>query len=107
MNMNDLSIILSDYSMDWPCFECLPVRSKAFQKLSYKRWALDALWEELTNKAFPRDDCPLDELIFVTREFSKKMTKYSYTNKKTKDIFVCAQDVATDVLDILRSMKGE
>lgn len=93
--------------MDWQCVEHLPVRSKAFRKASYKRWALDALWEELTNKAFPRDDCPIDELIFITREFSRRMAKYSYADKKTKDIFVCAQDVATDVLDILRSMKGE
>ena len=106
MKMDDLALVLSDYSFDWQC-ACWSTRSKDFRKTSYKNWALDILWEEFTVKVFPKESCPIDELIAITNNFSRKVTKYAYANKKSKEIFVCAQDVATDVLDILRSMKGE
>nr|DAR15038.1 MAG TPA: restriction endonuclease [Caudoviricetes sp.] len=107
MKMDELALVLADYSFDWQFVSCFPTRSKEFRKTSYKKWALDILWEEFTVKAFPNESCPIDELIAIANNFSRKMTKYSYANKKSKEIFVCAQDVATDVLDILRSMKGE
>ena len=105
MDMYTLSLIFSDYIMDCSN-EYLPSKSNAFQRVSYKRWAADALQTEICKKIFPRESCPIVEVESIVREFANRMAKYSYRNKKTKVIFVAAQEVGTDISDILRSMEG-
>ena len=59
---------------------------------------------EIAIKVFPNDYCPISEIIPIVSEFSKRMKVFAYKDKKAKIIFVTAQNVATDILDILRSM---
>ncbi len=105
MDMYTLSLIFSDYIMDCSN-EYLSPKSNAFKRISYKRWAADVLQTEICKKIFPRESCPIAEVESIVKEFAVMMAKYSYRNKKTRIIFVAAQDVATDILDILRSMEG-
>ena len=100
-----LSLIFSDYIMDCSN-EYLRTGSNAFKRVSYKRWAVDELETEIFNKMYPREECPLAEVEDIVRSFVSRMTKYSYKNKKTRLIFATAQDVGSDILDILRSMEG-
>ena len=106
IDIYDLQLILSDYILDCENFY-LSTRTKKFEKLSYKKWAVDTLLNEIYILAYPRDKCPEIEIENIVRDFSDKMIAYSYKNKKASIIFKTAQDVATDILDILRSMKGD
>lgn len=96
-----LSLIFSDYVMDCSN-EYMPPKSGAFKRTSYKKWAVDKLQTEIFNKMYPRQECPLAEVESIIKDFASRMTKFSYKNKKTRLIFTTAQDVATDMLDILR-----
>lgn len=96
-----LSLIFSDYIMDCSN-DYLPTKSKAFRRISYKKWAVDALQTEIYKKIFPRQECPLAEVEDIVRDFAIRMMKYSYKSRKTQLIFATAKDVAKDILDILR-----
>ncbi len=106
IDIYDLQLIFSDYIMDCNNFY-LSTRAKKFEKLSYKKWAVDTIFNEIYVLAYPRNKCPEIEIEKIVEDFAKRMAAYSYRNKKSSIIFVSAFDVAIDILDILRSMKGD
>lgn len=105
MDMYALSLIFSDYVMDCSN-KHLSVRSNAFKQISFKCWAADALQIEICKKIFPRETCQITEIENIIKEFEARMIKYSYKSKKNRLAFVVAQDVATDILDILKSIES-
>lgn len=98
--MNEEAIlVVQEYMLDlfvpgrnWPEYE--------LQKRSYERWAAKEILECLKSE-------PNRHPIVVVREFARKTRKYAemdHNDKNDRIIFEVANNVAMDILDILRAM---
>lgn len=105
MSIEQFKLILCDmYKMDvWipPYFKW----KTEFRKASYSIWAVDELERYVTDRLYPRKSGTVDELIKLTSEFVNKTRVYSKISPKTKVTFSIAQNIATDVLELLHAMK--
>lgn len=105
MSIEQFKLILCDmYQMDvWfpPFFKW----KTEFRKTSYSIWAVDELERYVTDRLYPRKNGTIDEFIRFTSEFINKTRAYSKINPKTNVTFSIAQNIATDVLELLHAMK--
>lgn len=111
MDLYSLRLILYDtYQMDIYMPPPYWKYKKDFAKQSYKYWAIDELCDYIESK-FPEGDTsviPIEDLIHYAAEFQGLMNWFDYFQKDREtqyDMFSIAQDVTTDVLDLLRALK--
>lgn len=98
-------VMLSDvFELDmW--FPEYSIRNPEFEKSSYSVWALKELTEYVSQKVYPRKEVAVDEIIVLTNEFRNKMRRYAQIRQDNNFMFVVAQDILSDVLDVLRATK--
>ena len=115
MTIEDLSLILYDtYQMD-VYFPKRSILNREFEESSYSVWIIDELKDYISKSIYPRKSASLDEYIQLTTELQRKMSRYSRIRpnhkmlKQQADssnfIFIVADTVLGDVLDLLNSMK--
>ena len=56
-------------------------------------------------KVYPRKEVAVDEITVLTNEFRNKMRRYAQIRQDNNFMFVVAQDILSDVLDVLRATK--
>ena len=105
MSIEELKLMLSDvFELDmW--FPEYSIRNPEFEKSSYSVWALKELTEYVSQKVYPRKEVAVDEIIVITNEFRNKMRRYAQIRQDNNFMFVVAQDILSDVLDVLRATK--
>ena len=105
MSIEELKLMLSDaFELDmW--FPDYSIRNREFEKSSYSVWALQELTEYVSQKICPRKEAAVDEIIVFTNEFRNKMRRYAQIRQDNNFMFVVAQDILSDVLDVLRATK--
>ena len=98
MSIEELKLMLSDvFELDmW--FPEYSIRNREFEKSSYSVWTLQEL-------IYPRKEAAVDEIIVLTNEFRNKMRQYAQIRPDNNLMFVVAQDILSDVLDVLRATK--
>ena len=103
MSIEELKLMLSDvFELDmW--FPEYSIRNREFEKSSYSVWALKELTEYVSQKVYPRKEVAVDEIIVLTNEFRNKMRRYAQIRQDNNFMFVVAQDILSDVLDVLRA----
>lgn len=105
MSIEELKLMLSDvFELDmW--FPEYSIRNQKFERSSYSVWALQELTEYVSQKIYPRKEAAVDEIIVFTNEFRNKMRRYAQIRQDNNFMFVVAQDILSDVLDVLRATK--
>ena len=105
MSIEELKLMLSDvFELDmW--FPDYSIRNQEFEKASYSVWALRELTEYVTQKIYPRKEAAVDEIIVLTNEFRNKMRRYAQIRPDNNLMFTVAQDILSDVLEVLRAAK--
>ena len=105
MSIEELKLMLSDvFELDmW--FPDYSIRNREFEKSSYSVWTLQELTEYVSQKICPRKEAAVDEIIVLTNEFRNKMRQYAQIGSDNNFMFVVAQDILSDVLDVLRATK--
>ena len=105
MSIEELSLMLYDtFQMDvW--FPSYSILNKEFERSSYSVWAIDELVEYVTKRLAPRKESSISDIVQITTEFQKKIIEYSQINPNNNLMFSVAQDILTDVLEILRAME--
>lgn len=56
-------------------------------------------------KSLSKKEVAVDEIIVLTNEFRNKMRRYAQIRQDNNFMFVVAQDILSDVLDVLRATK--
>lgn len=101
MSIYDFFLLLDEYIFDANCYY-LSVKSQKFAQISYQKWSVEQIKNEVALSIYPKEYATKDELTAIISGFANRMANYSYRNEKSKIIFVTAQDVATDILDIIK-----
>lgn len=101
MSIYDFFLILDEYVFDFSN-SYLSTKSSRFQEISYKRWSVQVIKNEIAINVYPTEYASKDQICSILSEFAQRMAEYSYHCSKNKLIFRTAQDVATDILDIIK-----
>lgn len=105
MSIEEFELFLFDlYQMDvWfpPFFKW----KTEFKKASHSIWAVNELRRYIINRLYPRKSGTMDEFVKITGDFINKARSYSKIKPETALLFSIAQNVATDVLEVLYAMK--
>lgn len=101
MSIYDFFLLLDEYIFDADC-SYLSTKSQKFAQISYQKWTIEQIKNEVALAIYPKEYATKDEFTSIISIFANRMVNYSYRNEKSKIIFVTAQDVATDILDIIK-----
>lgn len=105
MSIEQLSIIIADFSMDMATPSRNSLRKiKSFRYDSYSLWAVDELYFYIVRNLYPRESGSLNEIIAITKKFITMVNGYALLNEKASDIFYPAGEVSEAFLDLLLSM---
>lgn len=105
MSIEELSLVLYDtFQMD-VCFPSWSILNREFEKSSYSIWAMEELKTYISEKLYPRQSGTIKEFIQITTEFQKKMTEYSQINQNNNLMFSVADNISSNVLEVLRAME--
>lgn len=106
MSIDQLELILYDmYQMDAWMPPLFGKWTDEFKKASYSQWAVDELKEFIAEQIYPRTSGSIDEFCKLTYKFMKKTARYSRVNPQTHQMSQSANEMAADILDLLRAMK--
>lgn len=105
MSIEELSLMLYDtFQMDvW--FPSWSIQNREFERASYSSWAMEELKSYISEKLYPRKTGSIKEFIRITAEFQRKMAEYSQINPNNNLMFVVADHVLSNVLEVLRAME--
>lgn len=102
-DVDDIELILTD--MYFTDAELPPLTKKwrtEFEWASYSRWTCTELLETYRQE-FTR--ASIEDYIFVTKEFLQTMRRFQRVNIRHANIFIIAEQVTSNVLDILEGMR--
>ena len=105
MSIEELSLVLYDtFQMD-VCFPSWSILNKEFEKSGYSLWAMEELKSYISEKLYPRTSGTIKEFIRITADFKKKMSEYSKVNPNNNLMFTVADNISSNVLEVLRAME--
>lgn len=100
MDIYSLRLILDDLCMD-------QIDAGKIKRDSYYAWGIDELYFFVMETLYPNKETSIADYIRIVAEFRKRMWSFSKVRPKNNYMFVVAETVATDVIDILHAMEME